>query len=237
MDVAHFEAGALAAEAARSKGRQAALVGDLREPDADDARTALVDDGLQHLPLLVSPQFGLRAAARVRVGRPCRTPGFEHAALRRAAKRDAFDARGGGRRAGRRALVEEDIDRPAARGERLGCRDRGEHGILGVLAHRHDPEVDAVLPHQRRQERVEALAQPFLLQRRLLAQRPEWACFDRGVSGVRPRRRRLRRHQARGEHGAEAEHEQHPAGQRFHMADISAICRRQVNVYKTTTGV
>ena len=54
---------------------------------------ALLDDGLQHLPLLVSPQLGLRAAAHVRVGRPCRAPGFEHAPLRRAAKRDALDAR------------------------------------------------------------------------------------------------------------------------------------------------
>ena len=40
-----------------------------RSIDADDARTALVDDGLEHLPLLVSPQLGLLTAAHVRVGR------------------------------------------------------------------------------------------------------------------------------------------------------------------------
>ena len=64
------------------------------------------------------------------------------------------------RRAGRGARVEEHVDRAAPRGERLGRGERGEHRVLVVLAHRHDPHVDAVLAHQRRQEGVEALLQP-----------------------------------------------------------------------------
>ena len=35
--------------------------------------------------------------------------------------------------------------------------DRGEHRILVVFAHRHDPHVDAVLPHEGRQEGVQPL--------------------------------------------------------------------------------
>ena len=41
------------------------------------------------------------------------------------------------------------------------------------LAHRHDPHVDSALAHEGRQERVEALLEPVLPHRRLLAQRAE----------------------------------------------------------------
>ena len=47
--------------------------------------------------------------------------------------------------ASRRALIEEHVDRAPAGGEGLGRDDRREHGILVVLAHRNDPEVDACL--------------------------------------------------------------------------------------------
>ncbi len=124
----------------------------------------------------------LRGAARL-----------EDAALRRATECDPLDARGRRRLTRGRALVEEHVDRAAPRGERLRRRDREEDGILVVLAHRHDPQVDAVLAQEPGQEAVEPLLQPLLLQLRLLAQRAERA-LDR----------RLRR-RCHGEEDAEGE--------------------------------
>ena len=121
---------------------------------------------------------------------------FEHAALRRPAERDAFDARDGRRRSRGRTLVEEDVDRAAPGRKRLGSRDGGEDGVLAVLAHRDDPEIDAMLAHQRRQERVETLLQPLLLHRRLLAQRAEWTRLVR-----RLRHQERRRHPGCGNEG------------------------------------
>ena len=141
--------------------------------DADGPRVALLDQRLQRLPLLVAPELGLLAAPDIGCGRLRRAPRLEHAALRRAAERNALHTAGRGRGSGRGARVEEHVDGPPPRGERFRGGDRAEYRVLGVLAHRHDPHVEAVLAHQRRQERVEPLAQPALLHRRELTQRAE----------------------------------------------------------------
>ena len=144
-----------------------------RSVDADNARVALLDDRFQRQPLLVSPQLGLRPASDVRSRRSHRTARFEDAALRGAAERNPLDALRRGRSAARRALVEEHVDRAAARREGVGRDERREHWIFVVLTHRHDPHVDAVLAHQRRKEGVEPLAEPLLLHRRLIPKRAE----------------------------------------------------------------
>ena len=54
---------------------------------------ALLDDCLEHLPLLVAPQLGLRAPADRPAAGLRGAPGLEDAALRGAAERDALDAR------------------------------------------------------------------------------------------------------------------------------------------------
>jgi hypothetical protein len=76
--------------------RQAVREGeDRRSIDADDARLVRLDEGLEHLPLLVTPELGLLPAADVRrrgFGGPAR---LEHASLRRAAQRDPLHAGGG----------------------------------------------------------------------------------------------------------------------------------------------
>ena len=48
---------------------------------------------LSSLPLLVAPELGLPAADRAPTTALVDVRGFEHAALRRAAERDALDAR------------------------------------------------------------------------------------------------------------------------------------------------
>ena len=122
------------------------------------AGLALLDHALERLPLLVAPELRLLSAAHVCRRRPAaiaarrtRRP----ATCRRARCVRCTPARRRPRRRG--ALVEEDVNRPPARRERLRRGDRGEHRVLVVFAHRHDPEVDAVLAHQGRKERVEPL--------------------------------------------------------------------------------
>ena len=120
--------------------------------------------------------------------------GLEHAALRRPPEREPFDTGRARRRAGDRALVEEDVNRPAARVERVRRGDGPEDRVLVVLAHGDDPHIDAVLAHERRQEGVEPLLQPGLLHRGLFAQRAEWPVRVRqraGGEAVALRRRRL----------------------------------------------
>ena len=113
--------------------------------DADHARFAFFDHGLQQLPLLVAPQLGLASADRSAASHgPRGRTRLEHAALRRATERESLDARSVHGRAGGRALVEEHVDGAPTSREGLRRDNRGEDGVLVVLAHRHDPEVDAV---------------------------------------------------------------------------------------------
>ena len=71
------------------------------------------------------------------------------------------------------AAIEEDVDRPPPRREGRRRHDRREHRILVVLAHRHDPHVDPVRAHERRQHEVHPLLQPSLLDLGLLAEGAE----------------------------------------------------------------
>ena len=73
-----------------------------RAIDADHLRLALLDDLLERHPLLVAPELGLPAADRARSTAFIERARVEDAALRRAAERDALDARRRHRRVRRR---------------------------------------------------------------------------------------------------------------------------------------
>ena len=114
---------------------------------------------LERLPLLIAPELRLLTAPDVAGRRLGRAPRLEDAPLRRAAERDPLDARRGGRsRRSPRTCRRRRRSCAAARANVSGAVIAGNTGILVVLAHRHDPQVDAVLAHQRRKERVQALA-------------------------------------------------------------------------------
>ena len=83
------------------------------------------------------------------------------------------------------ALVEEDVDRATPRGEGRRRHERRERRVLVVFAHRDDPHVDAVLPHQAGQDGLQPLLEPRLLHRRLFAQRAEWSRFRLGRGRAR----------------------------------------------------
>ena len=121
-----------------------------RPVDADDLRLALLDHLLERPATARRPRArpgGRAAGRRPPASSTCAPRRRRPATCRRArcARRTASPT--GAVRGG--ALVEEHVDRPPARGERLGRDDRREHRVLVVLAHRHDPHVDAVLAHER----------------------------------------------------------------------------------------
>ena len=123
------------------------------------------------------------------IDRVAREHRLVQSALRRPAQRQALDAL-------RRPAVVEDVDGAAPRGEGRRRHERPEHRVLVVLPHRDDPHPDPVLAHQPRQHRIEPVAQPLLLDRRLLAQRAERLAR----SGAERRgRRRLQQQQGKRE--------------------------------------
>ena len=130
-------------------------------------------DFFQREPLFVSPELRLLSAPDVRRGALRRPARIVHTTLRRPTERDPFNAQRCRRRSGRCARVEKDVDGPTPRSEGFRRDQRGENWIFVVFAHRHDPHVDAILAHEDRQERVNALAEPLLLKCRLFAKRAE----------------------------------------------------------------
>ena len=68
------------------------------------------------------------------------------------------------------AGIEEDEDRAPARAHALGVEHRAHHRVFEIFARDQHPHVDILLAHQARDDRVEPLGQPGILDSGALAQ-------------------------------------------------------------------